>query len=395
VDPRAEFAAVLRSLGAVVEGEHPVMNGEPQRIRTENDKRGERTIFYIGHLDGVANGYAENNRTKEVRRWKARGQGLSEEQKSELLAEAEKKRYERRRQERERFEATADRLSGELRSLPSGVQKTAYHEAKGIEPLPGAPVRNGDVLVPGYDVNGKLWTIQYIKEDGTKRFAKDSRKHGCFHVVGAVSPAEGLQRLANSPVIAIAEGYATAATVAKYGNVPAIAAFDSGNLLAVATALHERWPDKGIMITGDDDHKLENNPGRVKALEAMAAVNALAIFPELSAEQREQGMTDFNDLGRALPEVVSRQLVATVNATREGRTIRQAEKFRAADSTRSKEWLEIEKIRPIGFIGKDILAIEKKITDPSEIIKQNQGFEISRLLLNQPQEQEQHPGIDR
>jgi len=29
-----------------------------------------------------------------------------------------------------------------------------------------------------------------------------------------------------------------------------------------------------------------------------------------------------------------------------------------------------------------------------EIIKQNQGFEISRLL-NQQQEQEQHPGIDR
>jgi phage/plasmid primase-like uncharacterized protein len=87
-------------------------------------------------------------------------------------------------------------------------------------------------------------------------------------------------------VIAIAEGYATAATVTKYGNVPAVAAFDSGNLLAVATALHERWPDKGIMIAGDDDHKLENNPGRVKALEAAAAVNGVAIFPELSAEQR-------------------------------------------------------------------------------------------------------------
>ena len=100
-------------------------------------------------------------------------------------------------------------------------------------------------------------------------------------------------------MIAIAEGYATAATVARYGNVPAVAAFDSGNLLAVATALHKRWPGKGIMIAGDDDHKLENNPGRVKALEAAAAVNGVAIFPELSAEQREQGMTDFNDLGRA------------------------------------------------------------------------------------------------
>jgi phage/plasmid primase-like uncharacterized protein len=304
-------------------------------------------------------------------------------------------RYERRRQERERFEATADRLSGELRSLPSGVEKTAYHEAKGIEPLSGAPVRNGDLLVPGYGVDGKVWTIQYIKEDGTKRFARESRKHGCFHVIGAANLIDGLQKLGNSPVIAIAEGYATAATVAKYGNVPAVAAFDSGNLLAVATALHKRWPGKGIMIAGDDDHKLEDNPGRVKALEAAAAVNGVAIFPELSAEQREQGMTDFNDLGRALPEVVSRQLVATVNAAREGRTIRQAEKFRAADSTHPKEWLEIEKIRPIGFIGKDILAIEKKITEPSEIIKQNQGFEISRLLLNQPREQEQHPGIDR
>ena len=66
-------------------------------------------------------------------------------------------------------------------------------------------------------------------------------------------------------------------------------------------------------------------------------------------------------------------------------------KFQAADSTRPKEWLEI---RPIGFIGKDILALEKKITEPSEIIKQNQGFEISRLL-NQQREPEQHPDIDR
>jgi len=48
-------------------------NGERQRIRAEKDKPGERTIFYVGYLDGLANGYAENNRMKEVRRWKARG----------------------------------------------------------------------------------------------------------------------------------------------------------------------------------------------------------------------------------------------------------------------------------------------------------------------------------
>jgi hypothetical protein len=32
LNPWAEFAAVLRDIGAVVEGEHPIMNGETQRI---------------------------------------------------------------------------------------------------------------------------------------------------------------------------------------------------------------------------------------------------------------------------------------------------------------------------------------------------------------------------
>ena len=92
------------------------------------------------------------------------------------------------------------------------------------------------------------------------------------------------------PVVVIAEGYATATTIAKHSKVAAIAAFDAGNLLEVATSIRERYKDKQIIIAGDDDHRMENNPGRAKALEAAAAVNGLAIFPELSAEQREQGM---------------------------------------------------------------------------------------------------------
>jgi putative DNA primase/helicase len=153
--------------------------------------------------------------------------------------------------------------------------------------------------------------VQYIKENGTKRFAKESRKHGCFHVIGAANGAAALQKIALSPVVVIAEGYATAATIARHAKVAAIAAFDSGNMLAVATALRERYKDKPIIIAGDDDHRLENNPGREKALLAAAAINGVAIFPELSAEQREQGMTDFNDLGRAQPEVVARHLELT------------------------------------------------------------------------------------
>jgi phage/plasmid primase-like uncharacterized protein len=54
----------------------------------------------------------------------------------------------------------------------------------------------------------------------------------------------------------------------------------------VATALHERWADKWIMIAGDDDHRLENNPGRVKALEASLAVAGHGRFLSAASSAR-------------------------------------------------------------------------------------------------------------
>ena len=210
-------------------------------------------------------------------------------------------------------------MSEELRINNSGDKPTEYHKAKQIEATPGAPSRNGDVLVPGYDVDGKLWTVQYIKEDGTKRFAKDSRKHGCFHLVGAPNGATALQQVAMSPVVVIAEGYATAATIAEHGKVPTLAAYDSGNLLSVATSIHERWPDKAIIIAGDDDHGRENNPGREKTLAAAEATAGIAIFPNFSAEQRANGLTDFNDLATENSDVVSRQLDEVLQGVREQR----------------------------------------------------------------------------
>jgi putative DNA primase/helicase len=106
-------------------------------------------------------------------------------------------------------------------------------------------------------------------------------------------------------------------TLAKHGKVPTLAAYDSGNLLSVATALHQRNPDKAIIIAGDDDHEAVNNSGREKALAAAEAVAGVAIFPNLSAEQRGKGFTDFNDLGTLNPEIVSRQLDEVLQGFRE------------------------------------------------------------------------------
>ena len=45
-------------------------------------------------------------------------------------------------------------------------------------------------------------------------------------------------------------------TIAKHAKVASIAAFDSGNLLEVATSIRERYKDKQIIIAGDLSRRL-------------------------------------------------------------------------------------------------------------------------------------------
>jgi putative DNA primase/helicase len=111
----------------------------------------------------------------------------------------------------------------------------------------------------------------------SKRFTKNSRKEGCFHVVG------GIKALGKSPILVISEGYARAATLSQTLGFATVAAFDSGNLISVAKALHEKYPVKQIVIAGDDDKHLELthgiNPGRSKAEEAARAVGGKVLLP--------------------------------------------------------------------------------------------------------------------
>jgi putative DNA primase/helicase len=62
-----------------------------------------------------------------------------------------------------------------------------------------------------------------------------------------------------------------------------VAAFDSGNLVSVAKSLHEKYPEKRIVIAGDDDKHLELthgiNTGRSKAEEAARAVGGKVLLP--------------------------------------------------------------------------------------------------------------------
>ncbi|WP_419636863.1 toprim domain-containing protein, partial [Thiolapillus sp.] len=235
--------------------------------------------FYVGHLDGHPAGYIKNNRTGIDMKWKSKGYSLDSQEKARLQAEAAVKLAARQAERDRQQEATAQRVTLQMDNLVPVSVPTPYMLAKGIQPHAGAmtDAEGQKTYIPATDADGRQWTMQYIQEDGTKRFAKNSRKEGCFHAVG------GIGAIAVAPVLVISEGYATAATLAEALGHGTIAAFDSGNLSSVAQALHGKFPDKPVVIAGDDDRHLEAtqgiNPGKVKALEAAKAAGGKAIFP--------------------------------------------------------------------------------------------------------------------
>lgn len=334
ISPQVEFAELLRANGCVVDGNHPLMDGHKHRIKVAGDKAGQKSGFYVAHLDNHPAGYFINNRTKSETRWKAKGYTLTDAQKAAFAAQVAIKQQARNAELHAQQLKVADVIGKLLAIAPQADADHPYLQDKGARPggLKVVPesaedlpedtmikicrdrqavktVREqhpdslvfvaGDLLLPIYDVNGNIRSVQTIQPNGAKLFAAGSQKEGHFYVVDGSN--QGLAALDEVKAIVIAEGYATADTVSVALDCLVVAAFDSGNLVPVAKLLHERYPDKMIVIAGDDDQHLESsneiNAGRQKAIEAAGLVHGVTVFPVFApGEQVSQKLSDFNDL---------------------------------------------------------------------------------------------------
>jgi putative DNA primase/helicase len=157
-----------------------------------------------------------------------------------------------------------------------------------------APSGNGTVAIPMKDTKGKIWGLQIIrgKDRGNKLekeyWPKGLNKKAHFHLCGSLTSL--------TPIILIAEGYATGASIYQATDLPVAVAFDAGNLIEVASALHKEYPRARILICADDDYLSEGNPGCKAAESAALAVGGAWIKPEFPFDREGKKLTDFNDL---------------------------------------------------------------------------------------------------
>ena len=177
----------------------------------------------------------------------------------------------------------------------------------------------GALLVPIMDArNGKVISLQGILVDADgaiqKRYMKNGRKRGGFHMIGT-PPGAG-------EPLAFCEGYATGATIHEVTGWCVIVTFDAPNLPVVAEAMREKFPHAAFIIAADNDQwtKLGDieNPGLHYAQRAADAARACVIAPQFADVTRRP--TDWNDLAALEGDHIARAQLLDNPVTRGGST---------------------------------------------------------------------------
>ncbi|MBU0991829.1 MAG: AAA family ATPase [Proteobacteria bacterium] len=183
--------------------------------------------------------------------------------------------------ERKRIQEQVSKRAKKIWDRSAFVDNHPYLTEKGV-PSYNLRKNGSGLIVPVKDLDGNLWSLQFIRPGGAKRFFPGGRKQGlCYPIPGSES-------------IYICEGYSTGATIHMATGGTVIVAFDAGNLKSVSQMVRKKAPDAIITICGDDDQFSDINAGKTKAEEAARAIRGKVIFPTF--ENLDTQPTDFNDL---------------------------------------------------------------------------------------------------
>lgn len=294
-DPQIEFARTLEGAGFIIDGV-PEMDGRRHRVKTLDDKSGQKTGVYVGYLDGVPAGWYQDHRAhSDPVKWKATGQKLDHEAQAHLRAFALQRKMERQAEQERSYDHNARRVTQAYGLMPDATDNQGYLERKGVKAFPGAKIdKRGRLVLPLRNENGEIRTLQRIDENGFKSLKKSGQKSGNYFVIGD-------RDIQNGEPVLYAEGYSTSASIAEATGRPVVMTVDAGNLPRVAGKLKEKYPHSPHLILGDDDRdKIVNgkevNKGREKAEEAAEMTNGIFRVPEFNDQEHKAGFTDFNDL---------------------------------------------------------------------------------------------------
>lgn len=249
-----------------------------------NGRSGDKSGWYTLYLDGVAAGGFGCWRAGMQSTWCAKtSDSMTDTERTAHRDRIRAMKLQREAEQMQRHQQGRETAAALWRMADPANTDHAYLRAKGVQPY-GIRTYSGSLLVPLRDTLGTLHSLQSIAPDGAKQFHPGGRVKGCYYAIGQ---PDG--------VLVVCEGFATGASIHEATGHAVAVAFNSGNLQAVAMALHTRYPAMRLIVAADDDWRTEGNPGRTAATQAALAVGGCVAVPLFPAH-RPPKATDFNDL---------------------------------------------------------------------------------------------------
>lgn len=280
--PAEAFSMAIAASG--MQPPEAIIPGVLQRF-SPTGRHGDTAGWYVFYSDGIPAGSFGNWREATQSTWCSK----ADHEMTDTEREAHHQRMQAAQQQREAAKAAQQEATAQVAQTRWDASQPAtghpYLTAKGIKPH-AARIDGEILLIPLRDVRGKLWNLQQIYPDGTKRFLPGGKVSGCYCAIGQPDGA-----------LVIAEGFATGASIHEATGRAVVVAFSASNLPTVALALRARYPDMQLTIAADDDHQTAGNPGLTKGTQAAQAVGGWLARPVFPPERADRD-TDFNDLAR-------------------------------------------------------------------------------------------------
>lgn len=282
--PDRQLKSAMLSAG-IDPPDHIIFDGKIHRFRsgTKGKSSGDKTGWYVAFDDGFPAGRFGCWRAGVESSWRAEiGRKFSaaeEIQYTRRMAEAKALRD----AEREKLKKIAeDCIENIWDAAPAASADHPYLARKKIQPHGARITGDGRLIVPLYNADGELSSLQYISHDGEKRYHTDAQTGSCFNFISQE----------NTEKIYIAEGFATAATIHELTGFASIAAYSASNLVNVTEIIQKKYgKNHQIIIVADND---KSGTGQKYADQACAKFGVRMVIPPVDGDINDYHLAGYN-----------------------------------------------------------------------------------------------------
>jgi phage/plasmid primase-like uncharacterized protein len=149
---------------------------------------------------------------------------------------------------------------------------------------------DGRLVLPLYDSDGTLATLQYIDHEGGKLYHPGGQTGGKFWMVGSLD---------EPGTLFVAEGFATAATIHETTDRPVVVAYSASNLVPVTGTLRQMYgATQDIVIVADHDN---SGVGQRYAEQASAKYGARMVMPPILGDANDYAQAGHDLAGLLMP----------------------------------------------------------------------------------------------